>query len=239
LKLVLNGKGAGLDALKITHDIQNSQRPLPALTEGPNTITVSSDDEGTVTIEGSCSLHNKGKQILYSDFHPTTTNISDDLLRITSASGDVTFPISTPGDMTRLRIGAFYRARDKKDRWDVEVSFDGSKTYRVVEKLEGPTVGSGRYMVVADVPPGARAALVRLAGYQVNTTMLYNLRIDADYKEPYGGFAPFQVKYNWMEHGEPREDVHIVRSPDEVYHIYCATPPVMKSIILERPTGGG
>jgi len=39
LKLELAGAGTGLDALRITHDIQHSQAPLPALLAGDNTIT--------------------------------------------------------------------------------------------------------------------------------------------------------------------------------------------------------
>ena len=38
VRFVLKGKGTGLDALKLTHDIQHSQRPLPALARGENKI---------------------------------------------------------------------------------------------------------------------------------------------------------------------------------------------------------
>src|SRR5262249_34286259 len=41
LKLTLKGKGTGIDALKLTHDIQHSQRPLPALGAGDNAISFS------------------------------------------------------------------------------------------------------------------------------------------------------------------------------------------------------
>jgi len=36
--------------------------------------------------------------------------------------GSITFPIATPGEMTRLRVNAFYRARDKRDGFAVELA---------------------------------------------------------------------------------------------------------------------
>ena len=80
--------------------------------------------------------------------------------------GRITFPIETPGDMTRLRFGCFYRARDAKDRWDLQVSFDEGKTFRSVGRAEGPKVFGAAWVTVADVPPGTRKALVRYAGQQ-------------------------------------------------------------------------
>ena len=41
LKIVLRGRGTGLETLRITHDIQHSQRALPALGQGPNRIRFS------------------------------------------------------------------------------------------------------------------------------------------------------------------------------------------------------
>lgn len=233
LKFVLNGKGTGLDSLKIVHPIQHSQRPLPALAEGPNTISFSSDNEGTVTIEGSTDPKNKGKQLIYTDFHPETKGITPDLLRLAGNDGEVTFPIETPADMTRLRIGAMYKCRDAADVWDVQVSYDDGKTFKSVEKLQGPYVSMGKYLVLSDVPAGTRKALVRFSGSQRNTTMLYNVRIDADYKEPHGGFAPVKVTYTWEENGQEKQDVHIIRHPTETYSIYCNAAPTMKSIVME------
>src|SRR5207248_1264013 len=82
LKFVFRGPGTGLDSLKIVHPIQHSQRPLPALTEGANTIRFSSDAEGTVTVEGSTSLGSRSKQLLYTDFHPQRQNIADQQLML-------------------------------------------------------------------------------------------------------------------------------------------------------------
>lgn len=232
LKFVVHGKGTGLDALRITHPIQHSQRPLPALAAGENKITFSADNEGTITVEGSTVASSKGRQLLYTDFHPERKNIDDKLAHLTANSGEITFPIETPGDMTRLRIGAYYRARDARDAWDVQVSFDGGKTFDAIDRLAGPFVGMGKAMTVSKVPAGTRAALVRFAGTQRNTLVLQNARIDADYREPEGGFRPVKITYAWEENGQPKQDIHIART-FEPYSITCASKPVMKSLTVE------
>ena len=60
-----------------------------------------------------------------------------------------------------------------------------------------------------------------------------NVRIDADYREPFGGFVPVRVTYTWAEKGQVKRDVHVARKPRETYTITCADKPVMKSIVLE------
>lgn len=235
LQFVLKGNGTGLDSLKITHDVQHSQRPLPALDAGDNTITFSADAaENTVTIEGSTDPKNKGKQLLYTDFHPQAEGIGTDMLIVGgSGKGQVTFPIETPGDMKRLRVGIYYRVRDARDAWTIEASFDGGKTFAAIGKCEGPFAGFGKYFEFADVPAGTKKALVRLAGTAHNATMIHNLRIDADYTDPHGGFAPVKVTYVWEEGGQEKRDVHVAKAAQETYKITCATKPVMKSLVVE------
>jgi hypothetical protein len=91
----------------------------------------------------------------------------------------------------------------------------------------------GRATSVSIIPPGTRAAKVKLVGTQRNTTLLQNLRIDADYAEPAGGFRPVKVTYTWEENGTPKQDVHIAQKPDDSYVIECQAKPTMKSIALE------
>ena len=144
LKLELAGPGTGLDALRLTHDIQHSQAPLPALLEGDNTITFTAGPhEGTVTYEGATSVdfRDKGRNLFYKAFHPELTgDMRTDGMRVES-KGSAIFPITTPGDMSRIRCNAFWRARDKQDGYDVEVSYDGGQTFRPVLRLGGPVVG--------------------------------------------------------------------------------------------------
>lgn len=234
LRFELHGKGTAIDGLRLVHDIQHSQRPLPALAAGRNPIRFSAGPaEGTITIEGATKLASKGKQLVYSDFHPQITGFEPNLFIGPAATGSIAFPIETPGDIVRLRFGAHYRARDQRDALDYEVSFDGGQSWRTVGQAAGPTPGDCKYVVVGDVPPRSRVALVRYAGTRRNTTGILNFRIDADYREPHGGFRPVKVTYAWEEDGKPREDVHVARSAEESYTITCARRPVMKSIALE------
>jgi hypothetical protein len=62
---------------------------------------------------------------------------------------------------------------------------------------------------------------------------MFSFRIDADYKEPHGGFRPVRVTYLWEEGGLEKQDVHVAKKPDETYQITCESTPVMKSLILE------
>jgi hypothetical protein len=234
LKFELRGRDTRLTALTLVHAIQHSQRPLPALGEGENTITFSAGPpEGTITIEGATNLAIKGKQLVYTDFHPTVEGMEKNLFVGPTGKGSIAFPVATPGDLLRLRFGAHYRARDAKDGIDYQVSFDGGKTWKTVDRASGPTAGDCNYVTFADVPTGMRSALVRFAGTSRNATGIFNFRIDADYTEPKGGFRPVKVTYNWDEGGEAMEHVHIARKASETYTIRCAGKPVMESIRLE------
>jgi len=234
LSLGFKGTGTGIESVKLRHDVQHSQRALPALGQGKNNITFTAGpQEGTITIEGSLDRKSAGKQLVYTDFRPTVTGLKDPNLIPVSGQGSITFPVTTPGDMTRLRLGCLYRARDAADAWDVQVSFDGGKTFRPIERFAGPAVGNSKYVTFSDVPAGTRSALVRWSGTQRNTTCLFNLRIDADYREPQGGFRPVKVTYIWNEAGVEKRHVHVATKPEERYVIDCAARPVMKSLITE------
>ena len=234
LRVVLNGRDTGLDALRIAHDVQCSQRALPTLARGENTITFSAGpSEGAVTVEGYTGREKQDKQVAPLDFHPVLKNIDSHFFQVKSDGAAVTFGIEAPGDITRLRLGGQYRVRDARDRWDVQVSFDGGKTFKTVSTQSGPYAGICQYVTVADVPKETRVAQVRWVGTQRNTTCLFLLRIDADYRQPYGGFEPVKVTYVWDEGGVEKRDVHVARSPQEAYKITCAGKPLMKSIVLE------
>jgi hypothetical protein len=234
LRFVLRGEGTGLNRLQLTHTIQCSQRALPTLAQGDNTITFAAGPpEGTITIEGTSYGNAKGKNVSLSDFHPTLKSVNPQHLRVEGKPADVTFPIATPGDMTRLRFGGHFRARDKNDRWDVAVSFDEGKTFRSVDTYVGPTQGKCKYTTVSDIPANTKKADIRWRGEQRNTTCLFSLRIDADYRQPRGGFRAVKITYVWTENGAEKKDVHVAARPHEIYLIRCEAKPEMKSIILE------
>ena len=236
LKFQLLGKGTGLDAIAIHHDIQHSQAPLPALLPGENKISFSAGPyEGTVTLEGATTVQYRDKErnLFYKAFHPIMTGgMRTDGMR-PGARGTITFPIATPGEMQRLRMNAFWRARDKRDGYEVELSFDGGKHFRQVAKLDGPTTGTSRYFIFADIPPGKKEVQLRLGGHEVNTAMLFGLRIDADYKQPFGGFRPVMITYKWEEDGKPQSNEHVATQPEETYTIHCGQKAVVKSFTVE------
>jgi hypothetical protein len=234
LRVELTGAGTRLHRLNLRHEFQCSQRALPTLGQGENTIRFSAGArEGTVTIEGTPRAEPSVKQVSLQDFHPVLQNVEPQNYVVKADGASVTFPVSTPGEMTRLRLGGHYRVRDARDRWDLQVSFDDGNSFRTVDSQAGPYQGICKYVTVSDLPPGTRSAKVRWVGTQRNTTCIFFARIDADYRQPFGGFSPIRVTYVWEEDGQERKDVHVARSPEEAYTIRCASKPRMKSIALE------
>ncbi len=62
---------------------------------------------------------------------------------------------------------------------------------------------------------------------------MMDMRISADYTEPFGGLRPVKITYVWEENGEEKRDVHVATRPEETYAIRCASKPLMKSIVLQ------
>lgn len=238
VRVLLNGADTSVAALRFRHDVQHSQRPLPALAQGVNTVTFSAGpQEGTVTIEGSTDLANKGKQLVFTDFHPQMRNIMADRLMIDQQQmdGEIRYVVNTPGDMTKLSVMTHYRARDQRGGWDVQVSYDGGESFASIAKCPGGTPFFGVFAETAAVPPGTRSAIVKLAGTTgFNATMIFNLRIDADYAIPNAGFRPVKVTYLWEEGGIEKKHEHVARTPRETFTITCESRPTMKSLIVEQ-----
>jgi hypothetical protein len=234
LKFTLKGKGTGIDALKISHDVQHSQRPLPAFAQGENKISFEAGAaEGTITIDGNFGKHD-GKQRNYTELHPQIAGMSDGVPA--GADGSITFPIETPGDMSRIRMSAGARNGNGNDSssWDLQVSFDDGKSFKSVGQVAAAPSGNSTYAVFAEVPKGTRKALARFTGHKNGDTRLLAFRVDADYKEPNGGFAPVKITYTWDEDGKEKQDIHIATKPAESWTIKCDGKPTMKSIVVER-----
>jgi hypothetical protein len=219
LKFELTGAGTGLDAVAVTHEIQNSTRALPALDAGENKIAFSAGAaEGTITINGKTD--GEGGNLTLGDFHPTREGTT------------LTLPVATPGEITRIRASASYQCTTDRQAFLVQASFDGGRTFVDLGQFDGAGRGNSRYLVFDKVPAGVRSAQVRLVA-QGGKPTLWDLRIDADYREPQGGFAPVKVTYVYNEAGKEKTDVHIARSAAETYAIVCATKPEMKSLTVE------
>ncbi|MBA3846192.1 MAG: hypothetical protein H0X45_06070 [Planctomycetes bacterium] len=251
LRFTLHGAGTGFDALTIGNLIQHSQRPLPALGQGENTLTMTSGPaQGTITLFGSMNPANAGRGLLYTDFHPRDIDqigfrggpelamLADD------GTGSITFPVAAPGDIERLRVGIFYRCRGQSKPgvagWTFRASTDDGGTWHDVGVL-GDTVGDKAWGTAAnlawDVPADQRGKqmLVRIDGRNAWGGMLiHNLRLDADYIEPAGGLAPVKVGYAWSEDGQAKSAVRTVEQAEERWTITCAAKPIMTSITIER-----
>jgi hypothetical protein len=238
LKFETNGAGTKVDAIKTVNDFQCSQAALPTITEGVNKLTFNAGpQEGTVTIQGSTETEvaKKNEQLTIADFRPQLSGGMQPNLHMNGASGDAIFTINAPGDISRLRLSAAYRARDPKDGFDFQISYDNGKTFAPVPNghLKGGTKGASTYVVADNVPPGTKSAQVKLAGKQANTTLIFDLRVDADYKEPAGAFQPVKITYTWDEAGQSKSDVHVAKSATDAYAIACGKGAVVKSYSME------
>jgi hypothetical protein len=236
LKFQSTGSDSSVEGIKSVLDFQCSQAALPVITEGENKLTFSAGpQEGTVTIEGSTDTETakKNNQLTIADFHPQLSGGISPNLRMKDATGDATFTVNTPGDMSRLRLSAAYRARDAKDGFDVQVSYDNGNTFTSAGKLEGGVKGKSVYMIIDKVPPATKSAQVKLAGSLKNTTLIFDLRIDADYKEPAGTFKPVKVTYNWDEKGTAKNDVHVAKNENDAWSINCGAGTVVKRYTME------
>ncbi len=241
LKFTLNGAGTAVKALKISHDIQHSQRPLPALGKGDNTITFSAGpQEGTVTVQATHPEFKAKGQPSLEEFHVTTTGFNPDTFKQwktlvpAGANADLTMPLETPGDLVRLRFGCNYRAGDKNEGFEYQVSFDDGKTFKTVDHAMGPNRQNGKFISFSEIPAGTRKAQVRIHANSKGNCVIFAARADADYTEPHGGFRPVKVTYTWQEAGQDKQDVHIAAKDNDNYTIKCGDAPKMKAIVLEQ-----
>ena len=93
--------------------------------------------------------------------------------------------------------------------------------------------GASRYLIVNNVPANTKQAQVRFIGKQASAALIFDLRIDADYKEPAGGFKPTKITYTWDEAGQTKTDVHLVKTATETYPIKCGPNATVKSFAME------
>ena len=103
----------------------------------------------------------KGKQLLFGDFHPLLEGYAPDNFPHGAGEKSITFPVKTPGDITRLRISDHFLSSGKDSMYLIDVSFDGGKTWKTVDRpegLAGPRIFASRYVTVGDVPAATRLA---------------------------------------------------------------------------------
>ncbi|MCL2639490.1 MAG: hypothetical protein FWD53_01460 [Phycisphaerales bacterium] len=217
LKFDMKGAGTGLDAVQVVNIIQNSTRALPALDAGENKIAFTAgSQEGTITVFGNMKSTNKNVSL--DDFKPTRDG--DKLIVV---------PITTPGDIVRVRASSWYRCYRDADAFVAEASFDEGKTWVNVGTFDGVARSMSRQIALEGdkIPAGAKSVQFRTT--KKGGGNLQDLRIDIDYKEPNGGFMPIKITYDW----DGGSHTHIAKTANENYTIKCDTKPVLKSITME------
>jgi hypothetical protein len=255
VKFDFAGAGAGLDELKFTNNVQHSQAPLPTITDGANKINFSAGaPDGTVTVEGNMTGPSD-KALWIGDFHPIVDGCEVKRFAVGSTGhGSAIVPIATPGDITHVRLGVHWRAREAADGYTVQASFDNGSTWKEIGKLDLGNPAKSTYLVFSDVPAGSKSVQVKFDGTQKNTACIFDLRIDVDYKEPAGGFHPVKVTYTWEEgvpaapaaakgakkpaaadqpHGSVKTDVHVCATPTDSWTITCGAGTVPTSYTVE------
>ena len=231
------GTGTGLDALSFAHDIQHAQTPLPALAEGKNTITFQTGTaEGTITYEGLLDQTEAANRKVVSAmaYEPKLTDIDPTLLKVGgSGTGEAVWTLDAPGDITRVRYNAHWRARDVKDGFEVQLSCNDGKTWKKVDDYGNANPAETKYAIYGDIPIGTKRVLFKQIFRQRNTTCVFDQSFNVDYKEANGGFRPVKITYVWEENGAKKENVKVCSKPSETFEIPCGAKPLMKSIILE------
>ncbi|MCL2648686.1 MAG: transglutaminase-like domain-containing protein [Phycisphaerales bacterium] len=250
LKFDIQGwHNAYLTSLQFIHDFQCSQRALPALGQGENTLTFSagllapgsaggsaSVNESTLTIEPAPTKY-KDKALIAADYHAVLNNMTENDVGNFSPSGSdasITYTITTPTPVTRLRLGSQYRARGQT-HWLYQVSFDQGKTFTTMHQTVDHNRSDFAWITYDKIPANTTAAQVRFTavGSGEGNLILFHHRIDADYALP-SGFTPILATYTWVESGQEKSNTHISFAPADTWKIVCPTKPTMKSLTLER-----
>jgi hypothetical protein len=244
VKLELTGAGAGLTDLILKSEVQVSQRALPILTKGSNTVTVMAEPgRNTMTMEGKADSKEKRNET-FASHHAGTEALMKDRSTLwierqyskpeDQRHGYVTFPVSAPGAIKGVRASGQFRARQKRAGVKLEASFDQGKTWKEFLNVPGPYSDFSTGGELKDVPQGKTEALVRYHLYGPEPTGVLAYRIDIDYDDgPAKGVRPFNVVYTWTEGGQEKQHKQLIAKTPFSYRISIAGKPVMKSVTIE------
>ena len=235
LRLVFHGPGTGLNRMRISAAIQCSQRALPTLAKGDNTITFGAGpQEGTITIEGTSLENAKGKNVSLPDYHPILKNVGLPHFSASRAPGPrPLFRFHARRGHDPLAVGRFLPASRQGGPLERLRLIRRGPDFQKARRIRGPMPGRVQVHHLFGHsfghPNGPGPFQRRTAEHLLPVLA----RIDADYREPHGGFRPVKLAYVWEEGGIEKRDVHVMASPAETYTIRCESKPQMKSIVLD------
>ena len=115
----------------------------------------------------------------------------------------------------------------------MQVSFDGGKSFRTIDRLAGPTAGNSHYVTFSQIPPGTRAALVRFAGTGAKRHLPLRLPHRRRLPGADGGFAPLGDLR--LGRGEPKAPTFTLPPrPSETFAIDSTPVARIGDMVVER-----
>ena len=156
-------------------------------------------------------------------------------LRITGGTGDATFNIATPGDMTRLRLSAVWRARDAQGRLGNAGQLRRRQDVHARRERQAP----GRHQGRGPLPHRQR----RPAGHEAGEGQVrrhaaeHDLPLRPAHRRRLQG-AGRRVQagedhLRWDEAGQAKTHTHVAKSASETYSITAGAGAVVKSYTME------
>ena len=190
-----------------------NSKAQPRLNLGKNTIYVGTGDQSEAAVfwpdlrgSGYKQYVVEEQNVVSEEKHPQSLAVLH--LNEAGKPGFVVFKLDTPRDMTRLVYGGRLCNKGDGSKITYEHSFDDGKTWSTDYTLDGSDRPWDviKYVTVDQVPADTHRALFRYAfantDAEPNTTGLFNVRMEADYKPAVEGFQPIEVTWTWNERQE-------------------------------------
>ncbi|MFH1706601.1 MAG: hypothetical protein ABIF71_01590 [Planctomycetota bacterium] len=212
---------------------------MPFLVNGINQFTVERESTtGTITIEPKLTLDpefTKNESLLSMGATTNAVNPNGAIWDDCATPVYVTFPITTPGNMTKLRIAVMYSLRMPGDKMAIQVSTNGTTFTQIHERKAQDTAEGVKAPVNVEytsMPPGTRNMWVKFirTGIARAVGISGHLRIDADYVEAGANQLPFKIKHEWTDSGGVHTHIESVTTTPHTYSISVSGEPTLNAV---------